>query len=158
MQLRERKCVARSVGRLVGLNMSAAEAKLRVEPEPAATRQRRLFIVSRAFSKFANFDSKVASWKDWAFENMAAVVTSSRDTLDWAAQKEKPILTVDDVALAALLRGWRSEANLARGLPSPTQPIRNEIHEHVLAHLRPRSWCGHCLRSWGENEPSAFSQ
>ena len=38
---------------------------------------------------------KAASWKDWAFkfENMAAaVVPSSRDTLDWAA-----ILNVDDV-------------------------------------------------------------
>ena len=47
-----------------------------------------------------NFDSKAASWKDWAFkfENMAAaVVPSSRDTLDWAAQQDTPILNVDDV-------------------------------------------------------------
>ena len=95
--------------------MSAAEAKLRVKPEPAAPRQRRPFIVSRAFSKFANFDSKVASWKDWAFENMAAVVTSSRDTLDWAAQQEKPIELLQEEALdtvqnttrGAGLEAWR---------------------------------------------------
>ena len=67
-------------------NLNAAEAELRVEPEPAAPRQRRSFIGSRAFSKLANFDSKAASLKELAFkfENMAAaVVTSSRDTLDW---------------------------------------------------------------------------
>ena len=55
---------------------------------------------SRAFSKLVNFDPKAASWKDWAFkfENMAAaVVPSSRDTLDWAAQQDTPILNVDDV-------------------------------------------------------------
>ena len=67
-------------------NLNAAEAELRAEPEPAAPRERRSFIGSRAFSKLANFDSKAASLKDLAFkfENMAAaVVTSSRDTLDW---------------------------------------------------------------------------
>ena len=53
-------------------NLNAAEAELRVEPEPAAPRQRRSFIGSRAFSKLVKF------------ENMAAaVVTSSRDSLDW---------------------------------------------------------------------------
>ena len=34
----------------------------------------------------------------------------------------------------------------AKALPSPTQPARKEIQEHVLTHLPPRSWCGHCLR------------
>ena len=80
-------------------NLNTAEAELRVEPEPVA-RRHRAFIESRAFSKLTNFDSKAASWKDWAFkfENMAAaVVLSSRHTLDWAAQQETPILTVDDV-------------------------------------------------------------
>ena len=38
------------------------------------------------------------------------------------------------------------EAIGARGVPSPTQPTRKEIQEHVLSHLPPRSWCGHCLR------------
>ena len=38
------------------------------------------------------------------------------------------------------------EAIPARGLPSPTQPTRKEIQEHVLTHLPPRSWCGHCPR------------
>ena len=38
------------------------------------------------------------------------------------------------------------EAIPARGLPSPTQPTRKEIQEHVLTHLPLRSWCGHCLR------------
>ena len=64
-----------------------------------ALRRRRVFIESRAFSKLATFDSKAASWKDWAFkfENMAAaVVPSSRDTLG-AAQQDTPILNVDDV-------------------------------------------------------------
>ena len=88
-----------------------------------APRQRRAFIESRTFSKLANFDSKAASWKDWALEleiMAAAVATSSRDALDWAAQQETTILTVDDVeagpgsveinpqiylALAELLKG-----------------------------------------------------
>ena len=55
---------------------------------------------SRAFSKLTNLDSKAASWKDWTFkfENMAAaVVQSSSEALDGAAQQETPILAVDDV-------------------------------------------------------------
>ena len=35
------------------------------------------------------------------------------------------------------------ETTPARGLPSPTQPTRKEIQEHVLTHLPHRSWCGH---------------
>ena len=75
-----------------------AEAELGVELEPLA-RRHRAFIESRAFSKLANYHSKAASWKDWAFkfENMAAVVPSSRESLKWAAQQETQILTVDDV-------------------------------------------------------------
>ena len=68
------------------LNLNMAEAELAVDPEPV-TRRGRVFIESRAFSKLANFDSKAASWKDWAFKfgNMAAaVVPSSRDSLEWA--------------------------------------------------------------------------
>ena len=94
-----------------------------VEPEHGTPRRHRAFIESRAFSKLATYDSKAASWKDWGFkfENMAAaVVPSSRDTLDWAAQQDTPILNVDDaeagpdsveinpqvyVALAELLEG-----------------------------------------------------
>ena len=41
------------------------------------------------------------------------------------------------------------EAILAKALPSPTQPTRKEIQEHVLTHLSPRSWCRHCLRGRG---------
>ena len=81
------------------LNLNMAEAEFGVEPEPVARRHRAI-IESRAFSKLANFDSKAASWKDWSFkfENMAAaVVPSSRESLEWAAQQETPILTVDDV-------------------------------------------------------------
>ena len=81
------------------LNLNMAEAELEVEPEPVA-RRHRAFIESRAFSKLTNFDSKAASWKDWSFkfENMAAaVVPSSKESLQWAAQQETPILTVDDV-------------------------------------------------------------
>ena len=81
------------------LNLNMAEAEMAVDPEPV-TRRCRLFIESRAFSKLASFDSKAASWKDWAckFENMAAAVApSSRDSLERAAQQGAPILTVDDV-------------------------------------------------------------
>ena len=49
------------------------------------------------------------------------------------------------------------EAIPAKALPSPIQPTRKEIQEHVLTHLPPRSWCRHCLRE-SENKPSAFSQ
>ena len=89
-----------------------------------APRQRRSFTEFRAFSKLANFDSKAASWKDWAFkfENMAAaVVTSSRDTLDWAAQQETPTLTplnsILKTTLAELLEGEALDTvqNAARG-------------------------------------------
>ena len=79
------------------LNLNMTEAELAVDPEPVA-RRCRVFIESRAFSKFANFDSKAASWKGGAFkfENMAAaVVPSSRDSLEWAARlttsKQVPI-------------------------------------------------------------------
>ena len=63
-----------------------------------------------------NFDLKAVSWKDWAFkfENMAAaVVPTSRDTLDWAAQQDDVEAGPDSVeinpqvhvALAELLEG-----------------------------------------------------
>ena len=66
-----------------------------MEPELVA-RRHRAFIESRAFSKLASFDSEAASWKDWSFkfENMAAaVVPSSRESLERAAQQETPIFT-----------------------------------------------------------------
>ena len=98
----------------------------------------RAFIESRAFSKLTNFDSKAASWKDlsFKFENVAAaVVPSSRESLEWAAQQEAPILTVGDVeagpgsveinpqvyfALAELLEGeaWDIVQNTTRGAGS----------------------------------------
>ena len=82
-------------------NRDAADVEVRpeVEPEHGTPRRHRAFIESRAFSKLVNFDSKAASWKDWAFkfENMAAaVVPSSRESPEWAARQET-ILTVDDV-------------------------------------------------------------
>ena len=49
------------------LNLNMAEAELAVDPEPV-TRRCRVFIESRAFSKLANFNSRAASRKDWAFE------------------------------------------------------------------------------------------
>ena len=85
---------------LVRWNRSTAEAEIRTDAEPEAPRRHRAFIEPREFSKLTSFDSKAASWKDWAFkfEHMAAaVVPSSRETLDWAAQHETPILTVDEV-------------------------------------------------------------
>ena len=48
----------------------------------------------------SNFDSAAASWKDWTFKfkNLAATVfTSSRGTLEWAAQQETSWLNVDDI-------------------------------------------------------------
>ena len=83
-------------------NRDVADVEVRpeVEPENGAPRRHRSFIESRAFSKLVTFDSKAASWKDWAFKfenTAAAVVPSSRDTLDWAAQQDTPILNFDDV-------------------------------------------------------------
>ena len=74
------------------LNRSTAESE-RTEVEHEVPKRDRAFIESRAFSKLTNFDSRAASWKDWSFkfENMtAAMVPSSRSTLDWAAQQETP--------------------------------------------------------------------
>ena len=67
-------------------NRDVADVEVRpeVELEHGTPRRHTAFIESRAFSKLVNFDSKAASWKDWAFEfeNTAAVVVpSSRDTL-----------------------------------------------------------------------------
>ena len=79
-------------------NLNTAEAETRTDAEPVAPRHRSF--ESRAFLKLTNFDSKATSCKDWAFkfENMAAaVVPSSREALDWAAQQDTPILNVDDV-------------------------------------------------------------
>ena len=45
------------------------------------------------------------------------------------------------------------EAILTKVLPSPTQPRLNEIQEHVLTHLLPRSWCRRCLRGRGTSLP-----
>ena len=52
---------------LLILNMAEAEIG-RWILEPVA-RRCSVFIESRAFSKLANFDSKAASWKDWAFKS-----------------------------------------------------------------------------------------
>ena len=99
---RENALQAQLLDMLERWNRDAADVEVRpeVEPDHGAPRRHTAFIESRAFSKLATFDSKAASWKDWAFkfENMAAaVVPSSRDTLDWAAQQDTPILNVDDV-------------------------------------------------------------
>ena len=32
------------------------------------------------------------------------------------------------------------------GLPSPLQPMAQEIEEHSIAHVPYRSWCEHCVR------------
>ena len=45
------------------------------------------------------------------------------------------------------------EAIPAKAIPSPTQPTRKEIQEHVLTHLPPRSWCRHCLMRRGTSLP-----
>ena len=99
-------------------NLNTAEAETRTDAEPVAPRRHRAFIESRAFSKLVNFDSKAASWKDWAFkfENMAAaVVPSSREALEWAAQQETPMLTVDEVAVEIDLQVYVALAELLEG-------------------------------------------
>ena len=50
------------------------------------------------------------------------------------------------------------EAILAKALPSPTQPTRKEIQEHVLTHLPPRSWCRHRLTGSGTSLPHSRSK
>ena len=56
-------------------NRDAADVEVRPEVEPEHGTPR-AFIESRACSKLVNFDSKAASWKDWAFKfkSMAAAV------------------------------------------------------------------------------------
>ena len=62
-------------------------------------------------------------------------------------QDEDQLMNPDDTVQASEeVEAEGEEANPARGLPSPTQPTSKEIEEHVMTHLRPRSWCGHCLR------------
>ena len=136
------------------LNLNMAEAESEVEPEPVA-RRLRAFVESRAFSKLANFDSKAASWKDWSFkfENMAAaVVPSSRESLEWAAQQETSILTVDDVeagpdsveinpqvyvALAELLEGEALDI-----VQNTTRGAGLEAWRKLVRRLTRRRWVG----------------
>ena len=115
---RERKTALQAqLSDLESWNWDAAD----VESSLGVELEHRALIESRTFCKLANFDSKAASWKNWAFkfENMtAAMVPSSRDTLDWSAQQDTLMLNVDDVeagpveinpqvyvALAELLEG-----------------------------------------------------
>ena len=65
-------------------------------------------------------------------------------------------MNLDDTVQASEEVGAEgTEAIPARGLPSPTQPTRKEVQEHVLTHLPPGSWCGHCLR-WRESSLPHF--
>ena len=73
-------------------NLYAAEAELRVEPEPVALRQIRSFIESRALSR-----SIVEGLGIQVLEHGRNSGLSSTNTLGWAAQKETPILSVDEV-------------------------------------------------------------
>ena len=51
----------------IAWNRSTVESE-RTEVEHEVPKKHRAFIESRAFSKLTNFDSKAASWKDWAFK------------------------------------------------------------------------------------------
>ena len=59
----------------------------------AEPRHRRSCIKPRAFSKWSSFDSKAASWRDWA--------SKFEDMLDWVAHQEKAIVNDDDIAAGA---------------------------------------------------------
>ena len=80
-------------------NRDAADVEVRFEVEPEhRTPSRHRAFISRAFSKFLDFDFKPVSWKDSSLSVWQPVsVPSSRDTLDWAIQQDTPTLTVDNV-------------------------------------------------------------
>ena len=40
-----------------------------------------------------------------------------------------------------------AETIVARGMPAPKQPSREDVARHNLTHLPYRSWCPHCLAS-----------
>ena len=87
---RENALQAQLADLLNRLNRSTAEPE-RTEVEHHVPKKQREFIEARAFSKLTYFDSKAPSWNYWAFkfENLAAaVVSSSRETLDWAAHRK----------------------------------------------------------------------
>ena len=99
---RERDCVASFNWQTRWTAGTGARQRRKQEADDAygAPGQHRAFIESRAFSKLTIFEPQNSIVEDWAFkfENMAAaVVPSSRETLNWAAHQETPILTVDDV-------------------------------------------------------------
>ena len=66
-------------------------------------------------------------------------------------QDEDQPMSPDDVQASEEVGD--EEAIPAKALPSPTQPTRKEIQEHVLTHLPPRSWSRHCLRERGTSLP-----
>ena len=68
---------------------------------------------------------------------------------------DQPMNLDDTVQASEEVGAEGTEAIPARGLPSPTQPTRKEVQEHVLTHLPPGSWCGHCLR-WRESSLPHF--
>ena len=75
-----------------------------------------------------------------------------------AEVEDQPVSPDDTVQVSEEVGVEGEEANLAPGFPSPTQPTRREIQEHVLTHLPPRSWCGHCLRVRRTSLPHFRSQ
>ena len=52
----------------------------------------------------------------------------------------------DTVQASEEVEAEGEEAIPAKGLPSPAQPTRKEIQEHVLTHLPPGSWCVDIVR------------
>ena len=127
------------------LKLNMAEAELGVEPEPMV-RRHRAFIESRAFELGEFLTPKQLHGRiGHSSSNMtAAVVPSSRECLEWAAQQETPILTVDDVeagpvsvqinhqvhvALAELLEGEALDIaqNTTRGAGLETWRTRKKV-------------------------------
>ena len=75
-------------------NLNAAEAELR-EPEAAAPRPRRSHQVSSVFKNLRALTPEQHHVRT-GHSSSRTLVTSSRDTLEWAAQQETPTVTVDD--------------------------------------------------------------
>ena len=67
--------------------------------------------------------------------------------------EDQPMNPENTVGASEEVGAGEQEAILAKALPSPTQPTRNEIQAHVLTHLPHRSWCGHCLNGRGTSLP-----
>ena len=50
------------------------------------------------------------------------------------------------------------EGQESKGLNAPTRPSQEELDDHMRTHIPFRSWCPHCVKGQGQNQPHKQGQ